>query len=282
VGQESGEGLGALPERKLSELSAQDFNPLAARALAIHPPTWKHAETDHFIYHFIHSYVATPISVEAEFHYRVISQLLGREPQSGAADKSDIYIFEDPADWKTFQESARLEPWTGGIHSLGSLFIVRNPAFKFSDRSLGHELVHLMLFRLYRRPLPRWLDEGLAEYFSKVARASYERARNYHARPRWSSLAGETFIPLRQLTSMDYPAESSQVGVFYGESERLVRYLITRDREHFLTLLNDVGRGVAFDTALGRNYGGYFSDVAVLEQQFLEEAAKDPLAISAE
>ena len=62
---DSSPALGALEELELSKLSQRDLNPLGEKALAIHPEQWKHAETDHFIYHFVHSYVATPVSVEA-------------------------------------------------------------------------------------------------------------------------------------------------------------------------------------------------------------------------
>src|ERR1700726_4035700 len=75
----------SLPEIEFSQLSQRDPNPLGEKALAIHPEQWKHAETDHFIYHFAHSYVATPISVEAEFHYRVITKELDREQTNGSS-----------------------------------------------------------------------------------------------------------------------------------------------------------------------------------------------------
>ena len=53
----------SLAEVEFSQLSQRDPNPLGEKALALHLEQWKHAETDHFIYHFAHSYVATPISV---------------------------------------------------------------------------------------------------------------------------------------------------------------------------------------------------------------------------
>src|ERR1700741_4672576 len=89
-------------EIDFAELSQRDPNPLGEKALAIHPVEWKHAETDHFIYHFRHSYVAAPISVEAEFHYRVSAQELEREQPPGDI-KSHIYIFERPEEWYQFQ-----------------------------------------------------------------------------------------------------------------------------------------------------------------------------------
>src|ERR1700730_16130640 len=121
----------SLPEIEFSQLSQRDPNPLSEKALAIHPEQWKHAETEHFIYHFVHSYVVTPVSVEAEFHYRVVAKELEREQPAGDI-KSHIYIFERPEEWHEFQTHGELEPWTGGIQSAGSLFILRNPLYKFS------------------------------------------------------------------------------------------------------------------------------------------------------
>src|SRR5206468_13094134 len=83
-GQEAASpGAGSLPQVNFSALSQPDRNPVGAQALAIRSPEWKHGETEHFIYHFIHIYVATPISVEAEFHFRVIAQELGLETMPG-------------------------------------------------------------------------------------------------------------------------------------------------------------------------------------------------------
>src|SRR5256885_15414515 len=98
-------------EVEFSRLSQRDPNPLGEKALAIHPEQWKHAETEHFIYHFVHSYVATPVSVEAEFHYRVITKGLEREQPAGDI-KSHIYIFEHPEDWQEVQAFGKLEPWS--------------------------------------------------------------------------------------------------------------------------------------------------------------------------
>ena len=76
-------GLNSLPEIEFSRLSQRDPNPLGQKALAIHPEQWKHSETDPFIYHFVDGFVATPISVEAEFHYRVVTKELQREQPAG-------------------------------------------------------------------------------------------------------------------------------------------------------------------------------------------------------
>ncbi len=264
---------GSLTEVEFSQLSQRDPNPLGEKALAIHPEQWKHAETEHFIYHFIHDYVATPVSVEAEFHYRVITKELERE-QLTTDIKSHIYIFERPEEWHQFQEFGHLEQWTGGIHSAGSLFIQRDPAYKFSDNSLGHEIVHLVLHRFYTDGIPCWLDEGLAQFISKDAHASYQRARGYISKPRSDSINPADLIPLPTLVTLTHPP-SDRVHTFYDESERLVRFLATTDKPAFLNLLDALARHQPFETALTRFYSANFASSSALDEQFRAYAAKD-------
>ena len=263
----------SLREVEFSELSQRDPSPLGEKALAIHPEQWKHAETDHFIYHFVHSYVATPVSVEAEFHYRVVANELERE-QPATDIKSHIYIFEHPEDWQQFQAFGNLEKWTGGIHSAGSLFVQRNPAYKFSNNLLGHEIVHLVLHRFYTDAIPCWLDEGFAQFISKDAHASYERARGYISKPHSQAIAPDDLIPLAALIALTHPP-SDRVEIFYDESERLVRFLAAADKKSFLTLLDALARHQPFESILPRLYSGRFVNVSALESQFREYATKD-------
>jgi len=265
--------LNSLPEVEFARLSQRDPNPLGEKALAIHPEQWKHAETDHFIYHFAHGYVATPISVEAEFHYRVVAKELQRD-QPPTDVKSHVYIFERPEEWQQFQVFGKLEPWSGGIHSAGSLFIQRNPAYKFSNNLLGHEIVHLVLHRFYTDAIPCWLDEGFAQFVSKDAHASYHRARGYVAKPHTDAIATQDLIPLSELVALTHPP-SDRVTTFYDESERLVRFLAITDKPSFLAMLDALARHQPFETVLPRLYAGKFADVSVLEEKFWEYASKD-------
>ncbi|MDQ6861371.1 MAG: hypothetical protein M3032_09480, partial [Verrucomicrobiota bacterium] len=197
-------GSTALAEVEASKLSQRDLNPLGEKALAIHAEQWKHADGDHFIYHFRQMAVATQVATEAEFNYRVIAKVLERELPA-AATKSHIYIFETAEDWAQFQQLGSLEKWTGGICSGGSLFIVRDPRMRFSDNSLGHEVAHLIVHRFYAEGVPTWIDEGFAEYVSRTAQASFRRARGYNAKPHSQSIAPNEFIPLNTLTAFLRP-----------------------------------------------------------------------------
>ncbi len=41
------------------------------------------------------------------------------------------------------------------------------------DAVFGHELVHIILFQKYKTAVPKWLDEGLANYIAKQGRVDY-------------------------------------------------------------------------------------------------------------
>ncbi len=267
-------GLNALPQVEFARLSQHDPNPLGAKALAINPGQWKHGETEHFIYHFVDSFIVTPISVEAEFHYRVVTKELQRDQPAGNT-KSHVYVFQKPADWQQFQSAGKLEPWTGGIQSQGSLFIVRDPSYKFGGNTLGHEIAHLVLNRYYPDGVPLWLNEGFAQYVSKAAHASYYRARNYIAKPRSQVIAQDKLFPLATLATMSYPADSDQVETFYDESEKLVRFLVATDKKSFLSFLDAMGRHQPFETALFQAFGTKFLNVAALEEKFRKYAASE-------
>jgi hypothetical protein len=269
-------GLNSLPEVSFAALTQHDRNPLGTKALAINAADWKHGETEHFIYHFQRSYVATPVAVEAEFHFRVVLKELAKSDVVWT-EKAHIYIFEKPADWESFQSAGQLEPWTGGIQSGSSLFIVRNPAYKFTDNSLGHEIVHLMVRRLYGARVPLWLNEGLAQTLSKNAHAAYQRARGYVAKPYSNGIAAEKLFPLRTLTAMHYPP-AAQVETFYDQSERLVRFLINADRARFLEILQLTANGEAFEAALSRASSASFPSLSALEESFVPYATKDAAA----
>ncbi len=267
------QGLNALQDRPRTELSQPDDNPLGAVALALHPDDWKHAEGEHFIYHYVRSFVATRVSVEAEFNFRVVAQVLEKtEPVSDR--KSHIYIFDRPEDWQEFKKAGELEPWTGGIQSAGSLFLLCDPSYKFSGNTIGHEIAHLLLYRSYGSHIPSWLNEGFAEFISRDSRASYERARGYLAKPHSSSLAPEELIPFGQLVTLPRPS-AERVNTFYDESGRLVRFLMHTDKARFIAFLQVMASGETFERALLGVYAGTFATEGEFETKFRDYASKD-------
>lgn len=259
---------GALPEVTLTQLSDRALTPLGQAALGIRAGDWKHAETANFIYHYFQSFIAAPVSVEAEFYYRVIAQELEKDATQWER-KCHIYIFERSEDWAEFQKRGALDPWTGGIHAAGSLFIRRDPQMKFKGSTLGHEVAHLVVERFFGAGVPLWLNEGYAEYAASRCYAAFHRARGYAARPISRAVPVGLFLPVAQLTALlAYPQEVAQVGVFYNESERLVRFLSATDKRGFGVLLEALSKGNRFDTALTKGFGSRFINLDALDRAF--------------
>jgi hypothetical protein len=267
--------LQGLPEVAFDNLSDKNLTVLGRAALEIRPSDWKHGETPNFVYHFFHGFVATPVSVEAEYYYRVVAKQLAKDTSQWER-KSHIYIFESPEDWAAFQKKASLDPWTGGIHSQGDLFIQRNPQYKFKGRALGHEITHLVIYRFFGAGVPLWLNEGYAEYASIGAYASYRRARGMAARPQSAVIAPADFMPVEKLVETSvYPDDVKQVRTFYEESEKLVRFLSAENAPGFLRFLEGMSQGNRFETALGKGYGGRFGGMADLNREFEKYAIQD-------
>ncbi|HWB58550.1 MAG TPA: hypothetical protein VG733_03620 [Chthoniobacteraceae bacterium] len=265
-----------LEEVELSKLSDQSISPLGKEALSIEPTLWKHAETKNFVYHYFHGYVAGPVASEAEFYYGVIAKELNKETAQWER-KSHIYIFENADDWAAFQKKASLDPWTGGIHSGGDLFIMRDAQAKFKGRTLGHEITHLVIYRFFGNGVPLWLNEGTAEYISIQAYATYLRARGYDTKPTSQVVAPGDFIPVATLVNFTaYPEDLKQVKVFYIESERLVRFLCSQDEAKFPDFLGAMSQGNKFETALSKVYGARFATTEDLDRAFKTYATQNP------
>ena len=269
---------GALREIPLAQLTDRALTPLGQAALGIRANEWRHAESANFVYHFFHSFIAAPVSVEAEFYYRVIARELEKDTAQWER-KCHIYIFEAAADWAEFQKRGSLDPWTGGIHAAGSLFIQRDPQAKFKGSTLGHEVAHLVVERFFGAGVPLWLNEGYAEYAAARCYAAFHRARGFTARPKSRAVPAEMYVPAGQLTALlAYPADVAQVGVFYNESERLVRFLSAADKRGFGVFFEALAKGARFETALGKGFGTRFMNLEALDREFRSYAIHETAA----
>ncbi|HEV7404865.1 MAG TPA: hypothetical protein VGO11_18125 [Chthoniobacteraceae bacterium] len=269
------EETSTLVEKPLAQLTDRAITPLGERALAIRPTEWKHGETANFAFHYFSDATAKPMALEAEFYYRVISKELERDTTKWER-KCHVFVFEDDADWAKFKTAGGLEPWSGGIHAQGELFLQRDPHQKFKGNALAHELTHLIVFRFFGPGVPLWLNEGLAEYTATRWYASFWRARGFGAFPKSMSVDPANYLPLGKLTSaLSYPQKDAEVIAFYAESERLVRFLSASDKHKFSLFLEAMSKGARFDSALDKNFGTAFFNLDALEKQFQPYAQKD-------
>ncbi len=120
-------------------------------------------------------------------------------------------------------------------HVLGWKMTVQGSLERILDSVIPHEVNHTILACYFRRPVPRWADEGAAtliEHQSEQQRQIDLVQRLVHQGRR---------IPLRVLFDMkQYPRNSNQLMALYAEGYSLTEFLIQQEGyERFLHFLND-------------------------------------------
>lgn len=120
------------------------------------------------------------------------------------------------------------------------------------DSVVPHEVTHTVLATVFRRPIPRWADEGAATLCEHRA----ERQRHYDELR--TLINGREFMPLSRLFAItEYPNNGREVAILYSEGAVLTDYLIrVGGRRVFLSMLQDShhrGWPAALHTAYGFN-----------------------------
>jgi len=127
------------------------------------------------------------------------------------------------------------------------------------DSVLPHEINHTIFACYFRRPLPRWADEGAASLIEHGSERM--RLRKIH-----DQVMGTTRkIPLRTLLEMkNYPQGNQEVLALYAEGHSLADFLIQRsDKRTYLKFLH-VAHEQGWDAALKSTYN--FNDIGALEK----------------
>lgn len=129
------------------------------------------------------------------------------------------------------------------------------------DSVIPHEVNHTVFACYFRRPLPRWADEGaatLTEHESEKARQT--RILNQVIRT-------TKRIPLQQLLSMkEYPTEMRDVLTLYAEGYALADLLVQKGgKAKYLKFLQDAHEQ-GWDDALKRHYD--YTSVDDLERRW--------------
>ncbi len=137
--------------------------------------------------------------------------------------------------------------------------VVKSPLILTGEKSLGelvaHEYSHIALARAVRnRPVPRWLDEGMAMY------ASAEWGWSDNLAMGWAVISGN-IIPLSRIEQLNR-FQSGQAQVAYSESYLAFRYFLdTYGQSGLHILLTDIADGqsidAAFVSAIGVDQAGF-------------------------
>lgn len=147
----------------------------------------------------------------------------------------------------------------GEVH--GWNMVVEGSEERILDSVLPHEINHTIFACYFRRPLPRWADEGAASLIEH----SSERLRlqKIHS----EVMGTQRKITLQQLLSIkEYPKDMRQVLALYAEGHSLADFLIQRkDKKTYLAFLQSAHeRG--WPAAIKKHYG--YKTVGELEQRW--------------
>ncbi|MCG3150211.1 MAG: hypothetical protein PCFJNLEI_03691 [Verrucomicrobiae bacterium] len=197
-------------------------------ALGLSPEKWKHAETEHFIVHFVRN--GEKVGRFAEEQYREVREFLGDRPDLLKGRKSQVFAFFEPEDWRKF--AARVQvPWAAGITRGDEFFYLAVTETKRSeakDRTLAHEMTHLVFNRFYRGRLPLWLNEGIAEYFGQRKTSTISQFRQRMGQT-------EPYHLGKLLAAEKYPERPEEIQAFYAEAAIIVDFLTrTSERRQLL------------------------------------------------
>lgn len=129
------------------------------------------------------------------------------------------------------------------------------------DSVLPHEVNHTIFACHFRRPLPRWADEGAATIVEHESEKKRQRLLNRQV------MGTNQRIPLRRLLSMkEYPSEMQQVLTLYAEGYSLADFLLQAGgKKRYLMFLEDAHKN-GWDEAIAKQYK--FKNVEQLEQHW--------------
>jgi len=173
----------------------------------------------------------------------------------------------------------------GEVH--GWKMHVQGSLERILDSVVPHEVNHTIFASHFRRPLPRWADEGAATLFEHES----EQARQME-------LLSEVFstprrIPLKNLLAIrEYPTDMRDVLTLYAEGYSLARFLVDskgqQGRQTYLQFLDDAHQ-IGWEQAIVKNYS--FKGIDHLEHDWsnwilagsppIQQREENPVAIAA-
>lgn len=151
-------------------------------------------------------------------------------------------------------------------------------------RALRHELVHLMLRHALPSPLPAWLEEGLADYYStmEISGGSVRLGKAPASHLHW--LKNEAWMDAARLSALrpadDASLDRRMITVFYAQSWALVRWMMLEGGSAKTGgLLSKLAGGLSQDAAFREVYGATIAQALerarLLAERLPEDAAPD-------
>jgi Flp pilus assembly protein TadD len=211
------------------------------------------------------------------------AHLLGR--RLPAARPTVIHLIRSPELARRFGMGTGVEGWATGTLET-SLASVHLTSKVLTRNTLFHEYTHLLLARGRQSRMPRWYNEGLAEYFATlsvrdgavvVGEVDYQRLQR---------ITAHVPMPLAQLFGERDGTAPMNIGDFYATSWALVHYLLgtPRGRSELSVFEKELSLGHPLDAAreraFGRPFGALESELAT-HVEYLRRGVSTAIALDA-
>ena len=174
---------------------------------------------------------------------------LSAELEVPIGPRMHVVLAHTEEDFKTLQPG-KMPDWADGSAwpSLGRIFLksprIRGGTASTLETVFDHEIVHVLLGRaFYPRPVPRWLQEGMAQLLAKEYTAEKTDALA-------KGTLGRNLIGLHEL-SRGFPRDPARAHLAYAQSADLVAYIrSTHGPDALPTLVREMAKGERFEMAI--------------------------------
>lgn len=204
----------------------------------------------------------------AERMEQVRSVLAAAPPWGGAQQPVRVYLFRSRADYAKYQPTEITEGFFQSSPEGDS--IVLHTAAEDWPRIASHEYVHVVLNHA-PAALPRWLEEGLAEFYSTMRPTGGRLAVGGEIARHVQVLRAGPWLRAEDLEAVDHDFAAfrrrKQEAVFYAQSWALVHMMNfapgyqERMPEFVRLLVTPLAPGEAFEKAFGRSMAGALEDL---------------------
>jgi hypothetical protein len=161
----------------------------------------------------------------------------------------DIYITPDQAAFRNLQPGTPPSWADGTAWPTAGLIYLRSPSIRGGmasplEQVLDHEVAHVLLGQAFGpRPVPRWLQEGVAQLVAREYTAAVTDRIG-------QGMLGDNLIPLDALTR-GFPEDPIQARLAYAQSADLVAYINNSyGAESLGILIREMASGRAFGASL--------------------------------
>jgi len=156
--------------------------------------------------------------------------------------------------------------------AINSKIMLRSPRFLPVSRNLEqiltHEYTHLVLHRLIKEQIPVWLNEGMADFFSRERLSPHQEKRLREA------FLTNNLIPISRLEKSWKELNSDQLSLAYAQAYSLADYLVSEFGWSRLgKLLLELSRGKEIEASLSSSLGISYSR---LENDWYRHLAHSP------